>query len=63
MQVYVDSKIYEIVRLFSFSCRTKYKQTVNYKSATEIFETLHKYIYDRPVTMETWKGLEVKFLK
>jgi hypothetical protein len=44
MRVYVDSTIYETVRLFSFNFRTKYKLMVNYKSATETFETLHIYL-------------------
>jgi len=55
MRLYVDSAIYETVKLFSFNYRTK--------SATDIFETLHKYTYKRPVATQTWKGLEVKFLK
>jgi hypothetical protein len=42
MRVYVDSTIYEI---FSFTFRIKYKHTVNYKSATETFETLHVYLW------------------
>jgi len=29
MQLYVDNEIYEIVKLFSFNYRTKYKNTVN----------------------------------
>ena len=45
MWVYVDSTIYEIVKLFSFNFRTKYKHTVNYKSATETFKTLHIYLW------------------
>jgi len=63
MRLYVDNAIYETVKLFSFKFRTKYNHTVNLKSATDIFETLHKFIYERLVAMETWKGLEVKFLK
>jgi len=62
MRLYVDSAIYEIVKLFSFNYRTKSQHMVNLKSATDIFETLHKYIYERPVATGTWKGLEVKFL-
>jgi len=63
MRLYADSAIYETVKLFSFNYRTKYKHMVNKKSATDIFETLHKYISECPVITETWKGLEVKFLK
>jgi hypothetical protein len=44
MRVYVDSTIYEIFKLFSFTFGTKYKHTVYYKSATEIFETLLIYL-------------------
>jgi hypothetical protein len=44
MRVYVDSTIYETFKLFSFTFGTKYKHTVNYKSATEIFETIHIYL-------------------
>jgi hypothetical protein len=44
MRVYVDSTVYEIFKLFSFTFRKKYKQTVNYKSATEAFEMLYIYL-------------------
>jgi hypothetical protein len=44
MTVYVDSTVYEIFKLFNFTFREKYKLTVNYKSATETFETLHIYL-------------------
>jgi len=44
MRLYVDSAVYDIVKLFSFNYRTKSMHTVNQKSATDILETLHKYI-------------------
>jgi hypothetical protein len=62
MRIYVDSTIYEIFKL-SVSVLEQNKAHGKLKIRHRDFQTLHKYIYERLVAMETWKGLEVKFLK